>query len=102
MLRSCPLARLVRLARSAQEGDAAHAVVVMVSNINGTDVGIIAERYRGALGHLYSPGAQRGPWPEIPYALDNLSGNNTINGTVSVTTGESPACRSRWGDDEEP
>lgn len=43
----------------------------MVSNINGTDVGIIAERYRGALGHLYSPGAQRGPWPEIPYALDN-------------------------------
>jgi hypothetical protein len=23
------------------------------------------------LGHLYSPGAQRGPWPWFPYALDN-------------------------------
>jgi hypothetical protein len=43
----------------------------MVSNINGTSVGIIAERYRGSLGHLYSPGAQRGPWPELPYGLDN-------------------------------
>jgi hypothetical protein len=25
----------------------------------------------GGLGHLYSPGAQRGPFPHIPYALDN-------------------------------
>lgn len=25
----------------------------------------------GRLGHLYSPGAQRGPWPWFPYALDN-------------------------------
>jgi hypothetical protein len=25
----------------------------------------------GRLGHLYSPGAQRGPWPWLPYALDN-------------------------------
>ncbi len=23
------------------------------------------------LGHLYSPGAQRGPWPWLPYAFDN-------------------------------
>jgi hypothetical protein len=46
-------------------------MIVMVSNCNGTEVGIVAERYRGSLGHLYSPGGQRGPWPEIPYALDN-------------------------------
>lgn len=28
-------------------------------------------RETGRLGHLYSPGAQRGPWPWFPYALDN-------------------------------
>jgi hypothetical protein len=28
-------------------------------------------RETGKLGHLYSPGAQRGPWPWFPYALDN-------------------------------
>lgn len=28
-------------------------------------------RETGRLGHLYSPGAQRGPWPWLPYALDN-------------------------------
>ncbi len=28
-------------------------------------------RETGRIGHLYSPGAQRGPWPWMPYALDN-------------------------------
>ena len=28
-------------------------------------------RETGKLGHLYSPGAQTGPWPWFPYALDN-------------------------------
>ena len=28
-------------------------------------------RETGNLGHLYSPGDQRGPWPWLPYALDN-------------------------------
>lgn len=28
-------------------------------------------RETGNIGHLYSPGAQRGPWPWFPYALDN-------------------------------
>lgn len=28
-------------------------------------------RETGRLGHLFSPGAQRGPWPWFPYALDN-------------------------------
>lgn len=45
--------------------------MVMPSNSSGTDIGILAERYKGRIGHLYSPGGQRGPWPEIPYALDN-------------------------------
>ena len=28
-------------------------------------------RETSCIGHLYSPGDQRGPWPWIPYALDN-------------------------------
>lgn len=28
-------------------------------------------RETGRLGHLFFPGAQRGPWPWFPYALDN-------------------------------
>ncbi len=28
-------------------------------------------RETGMIGHLFSPGAQRGPWPWMPYALDN-------------------------------
>lgn len=28
-------------------------------------------RETGRIGHLYSPGSQRGPWPWFPYALDN-------------------------------
>lgn len=28
-------------------------------------------RETGRLGHLFSPGGQRGPWPWFPYALDN-------------------------------
>lgn len=43
----------------------------MVANQTGIEVGLMAARYPGRLGHLYSPGAQRGPWRELPYALDN-------------------------------
>jgi hypothetical protein len=28
-------------------------------------------RETGRIGHLYSPGAERGPWPWFPFALDN-------------------------------
>lgn len=43
----------------------------MVSNQTGIEIGLLAAQHPGRIGHLYSPGAQRGPWPEIPYALDN-------------------------------
>jgi hypothetical protein len=46
-------------------------VIVMVSNASGLDVGLLAAKYPGRIGHLYSPGGQRGPWRELPYALDN-------------------------------
>lgn len=46
-------------------------MVVMPANCTGAWVGYLAGRYEGQLGHLYSPGAQRGPFPFLPYALDN-------------------------------
>lgn len=30
-------------------------------------------RETGMLGHLFSPGAQRGPWPWLPYSCDNAA-----------------------------
>lgn len=43
----------------------------MPSNNARCDVHWAAGRYPGRLGHLYSPGGQRGPYPWLPYALDN-------------------------------
>jgi len=43
----------------------------MTSNRAGVEIGLLAGRHPGRVGHLISPGAQRGPWREIPYALDN-------------------------------
>lgn len=45
-------------------------MIVMPSNSTGWFWHCLA-RETGKLGHLYSPGAQRGPWPWFPYALDN-------------------------------
>lgn len=45
-------------------------MIVMPSNASGWFWHSLA-RETGRLGHLYSPGAQRGPWPWFPYALDN-------------------------------
>jgi hypothetical protein len=44
-------------------------VIVMVSNSTGLFHCLARETKR--LGHLYSPGAQRGPYAWFPYALDN-------------------------------
>jgi hypothetical protein len=46
-------------------------MLVMVSNATGIEVGLLAGKHPGRIGHLFSPGGQRGPWMEIPYALDN-------------------------------
>ncbi len=46
----------------------------MLSNNSGVDVGYLAGKYEGmpsCVGHLYSPGGQRGPKKYLPYALDN-------------------------------
>lgn len=52
----------------------------MVSNQTGIEVGLLAGRYPGRIGHLFSPTAQRGPWPEVPYALDNGAWPAHLNG----------------------
>lgn len=45
-------------------------MIVMPANASGWFWHSLA-RETGRLGHLYSPRAQRGPWPWLPYALDN-------------------------------
>ncbi len=45
--------------------------MVMPSNNTGIQVGYLAGRFPGQLGHLFSPGAERGPFPFMHYALDN-------------------------------
>ena len=49
-------------------------MIVMPANNTGLAVGWMAGRYPGKIGHLFSPGAQRGPFSrefDIQYALDN-------------------------------
>lgn len=43
----------------------------MPSNNSAALVHNLAGRHPGLLGHLYSPGGERGPYPWLPYALDN-------------------------------
>lgn len=45
-------------------------MIVMPSNSSGWFWHCLS-RETGKIGHLFSPGAQRGPWPWFPYALDN-------------------------------
>lgn len=46
-------------------------MMVMPANWSKNIVHYWAGRFPRYLGHLYSPGAQRGPFPWLPYALDN-------------------------------
>ena len=45
-------------------------MIVMPANASGWFWHCLA-RETGHIGHMYSPGAQRGPWEWLPYALDN-------------------------------
>lgn len=44
---------------------------MIVMPANSTGPWHVPARETGRLGHLYSPGDQRGPYPHFPYALDN-------------------------------
>jgi hypothetical protein len=54
---------------------------VMVSNQSGIVVGHMAATHPGRLGHLFSPGGERGPWSFMPYALDNGAYGAFLKGT---------------------
>ncbi len=56
-------------------------MLIMMSNATGIEIGLLAMRYPRRIGHLFSPGAQRGPWAEIPYALDNGAWPAFLHGT---------------------
>ncbi len=43
----------------------------MLANTTGVRTGYLAGKFPGKIGHLFSPGAQRGPYEFIPYSLDN-------------------------------
>lgn len=45
-------------------------MIVMPANSTGWFWHCLARETR-RIGHLYSPGAERGPWPWFPFALDN-------------------------------
>lgn len=44
---------------------------ILLSNNTGGPVHWLAGRFPGWVGHLFSPGGQRGPYRYLPYALDN-------------------------------
>lgn len=66
-------------------------MLVMPANATGWFWHCLA-RETGRIGHLYSPEAQRGPWPWFPYALDNGAfscwdrSTNTFNHTKWEST----------------
>lgn len=46
-------------------------MIVMLSSNTGIRVGYLAGRYPGRVGHLFSPGDQKGPFEFCDFALDN-------------------------------
>lgn len=46
-------------------------MIVMPANNTGIRVGWLAGKYPGRMAHLFSPGAQQGPFEFMEYALDN-------------------------------
>lgn len=60
-----------RTSRNRELRSSLESVIVMLANTTGIRTGYMAGRFPGLVGHLYSPGAQRGPFEFIPYGLDN-------------------------------
>jgi len=59
----------VKLAKS--ENGKQIRMLVMVANNTGVKVGYLAGKFKGKIGHLYSPGAQTGPYEFLAFGLDN-------------------------------
>lgn len=82
--------------QAGQRGD--YKTVVMPSNNSGALVKRLARRYPGQIGHLYSPGGQRGPYNGISYALDNgcFTGWNPEGFTRLLRWAAGRAVQPRW------
>jgi len=65
-------------------------MIIMPANSTGIVFGRLVGQFPGQLGHLLSPGAQRGPWKWLPYALDN--------GAFSAYVGQTPFDAPAWRD----
>lgn len=63
-------------------------MIVMPANNSSALIHHLAGRHPGLLGHLYSPGGERGPYPWLPYALDN--------GAFAAFTAEAPFDVTAW------
>ena len=46
-------------------------MMVMPADNSGSVARLLAAKYPGHIGHLYSPGSRKGPFEIFPYALDN-------------------------------
>ena len=46
-------------------------MIVMISNQSGFEAGLLCGMYPGRIGHMFSPGGERGPWVGVPHAFDN-------------------------------
>lgn len=46
-------------------------MIVMLTNHTGIRTGYLMGQFPGLVGHLFSPGGERGPYEFAPYALDN-------------------------------
>ncbi len=56
-------------------------VIVMFANNTGKNVRALAAEFPGKVGHLFGPGAQRGPVPGFQHAFDNNRFGSFKNGT---------------------
>lgn len=70
-------------------------MIAMPSNASGWFWHALA-RETGRLGHLFSPGGQRGPWPWFPYALDNGAFAAWDEKTNSINEATLAATRAEW------
>lgn len=46
-------------------------MIIMLANNTGIKTGYLAGKYPGKIGHLFSPGAHRGPYEFCEFSLDN-------------------------------
>ncbi len=70
-------------------------MIVMPANSSGWPWHCLA-RETGVLGHLYSPGGQRGPWPWFPYALDNGAYSAWDRHTGRIDEAKLESMLARW------